>query len=629
MCTLPVAILVCNSIADEQALPRAWFEPLKTASQIGLTEFSQSPLLDTWDLPSVVKRLPDDPVVVTPLEGNGRYGGTMRTTTNEWLTYPNREAPLTIAADMRTILPNLAESWEVSPDGRRLMLTLRQGIKWSDGVPLTSDDYLFLFNDLWLNEEYAPVQSRLVRGGQAFKVDDRTFYYEFDEHKPLFVNYLAHYGDFMVLPKHFYRGFHPTYTDREVLNGKISDLGFISWMPFIDACRRELIEESANEPTLEAFKVVERTPTIIRFERNPYYFKVDPSGQQLPYIDRVESRIIDSKEVIAAMAATGQLDFSAFELKTQDIPLLKQGERNKAIRVLIWNRLHSSDVVIEPNYNHKDKKLSALYWERRFREALSIAINRHEMNEIIYFGRGTPRQVTAHPTSSMFEPRFATAYTGYDPSRARDLLDELGLKDVDDDGLREYPDGSSLTITLEFVDWETPKGITLELVSLYWREVGIDLRLKVVDRALQRARAQTSEMQMTVWHADRVTEILLPLSPAWWVPVHSGWDNTLWNDWVNWHLTDGRLGAEPPPVMRQLQQWAEEMFATVDGQRRIKLGKKILASHADNLWNIGTVGLAPQPVVIARTLRGIPDKGIWGWDNRWTLTYHPATWFFD
>ena len=136
-------------------------------------------------------------------------------------------------------------------------------------------------------------------------------------------------------------------------------------------------------------------------------------------------------------------------------------------------------------------------------------------------------------------------------------------------------------------------------------------------------------MQMTVWHADRVTEILLPLSPGWWAPVHSGWDNTLWNDWVNWHLTDGRLGVKPPPVIRELQRWAEEMYSTVDGQRRIELGKKILASHADNLWNIGTVGLAPQPVVVSRNLRGIPDVGIWGWDNRWTLTYHPATWFFE
>ena len=129
------------------------------------------------------------------------------------------------------------------------------------------------------------------------------------------------------------------------------------------------------------------------------------------------------------------------------------------------------------------------------------------MNEIIYFGRGTPRQVTAHPSSSYFEPPYAQAYTQYEPDRARALLDELKLKDVNGDGLREYSDGSPLTITLEFIDWETPQEITLELVSNYWREVGIDLRLKIVNSALQSARAQAGKMQMTAWHADRVTAI--------------------------------------------------------------------------------------------------------------------------
>jgi peptide/nickel transport system substrate-binding protein len=625
---LLLTVFSCHVLADEETWPRAWFEPAKTASELGVTKFSQSPMLDSQNLPPVEERLPDDPMVIVPLAEIGQYGGTARITTNEWLTFPNVESVLTISADMRTILPNLAESWEVSPDGRRITLTLRKGIKWSDGVPLTSDDFLFVFNDVLLNKEYAPVTNRIIEGGKAVKVTDRIFYYEFEESRPLMVNFLAQYGNFMVYPVHYYRNFHPRYVDSETLNRKLSSMGYMTWMAYYDALRRQLIEQSVDAPTLAAHKVVQRTPTLVRFERNPYYFKVDPSGQQLPYIDRVDSRQIENKEVIAAMSATGQLDFSAYELKTQDIPLLKLGERSGDIKVLIWNRLHSSDVVIQPNYNHDDKQLAALYWQHRFREALSIAINRDEMNQIIYFGRGTPRQVTAHPSSSMFEPVFATAYTQYDPSRANILLNELGLLDVDGDGLREYPDGTPLTITLEFMDWETPKAITLELVSLYWHEVGIDLRLKIIDRGLQSARAQANEMQMTVWHADRVTDILLPLSPSWWAPIATGWDKTLWNNWSRWHLSDGQLGTEPPAVMRELQCWADEMFSTVDPARRIELGKKLLASNAKNIWTIGTIGLAPQPVVVANNLRGVPKQAIWGWDNRWTLSYHPATWYF-
>ena len=136
-------------------------------------------------------------------------------------------------------------------------------------------------------------------------------------------------------------------------------------------------------------------------------------------------------------------------------------------------------------------------------------------------------------------------------------------------------------------------------------------------------------MQMTVWHADIVTDVLLPLSPYWWVPVASGWHNTMWNDWVRWYKTDGRLGTEPPPKIRQLQDWNDQMRFTMDEDERTRIGRKILKSNADNLWTLGAVGLAPHPVVVSSRLRGIPHDGIWGWDNRWTLSYHPSTWYFE
>ena len=609
--------------------PPEWFEPMKTASELGIARFSQSPILDGKGLPPVAERLPADPVVATPLAENGVYGGTAHITFTEWLTFPNVEPPLRISADMRTFLPNLAERWEVSEDGRRITLWLRPGIKWSDGVPLTSDDFLFVFNDLFLNKEYAPVTDRNVVGGRAVKVDDLTFYYQFEQPHPLFVNLLAQYGNFLVAPKHYYDNFHPAYVPRETLRERISAAGLNSWMEYIGETRRGRIEQSAEAPTLDAHRMVSRTPRLIRYERNPYYFKIDPQGRQLPYIDAVESQDVSNKELLTAMTSTGQLDFSSYEMRTQDIPLLKLGERTGAIKVHVWKRLHSSDVVIQPNFNYADERLRRLYWDVRFRRALSVAINRDEMNQIIYFGRGTPRQVTAHPTSVFHQPEFATAYAQYDPERARAWLDDIGLRDVDGDGLREYPDGSQLAITLEFIDWETPKAITLELVAAYWRDVGIDLRLKVVDSNLQSARAQAGEMQMTAWHADRVTDILLPLQPDWWVPRRAGWDMAMWNLWARWYQTGGELGEEPPPIMRQLQRWAEEMRTTMDPARRLELGRKILATHAENVWNFGTVGLAPHPVVVSSRLHGVPADGVWGWDIRWTMASQPSTWFLD
>lgn len=625
-----VSILSMPSAGADHDWPKAWFEAAKTASEVGINSFSQSPMLDNRDLPPVEKRLPDDPVVIVPLDTIGQYGGKARITLGDSWQFFNWEAALTISADLRTFLPNLASSWSVSEDGRVITINLRPGIKWSDGEPLSSDDFLFTFNHLWLDTEFSPVTSRLVLGGKIVRIDDLTFQYVFVDPNPLFVNLIAQYGNFMVDPEHYFRNFHPAYVDRDALNERVGEMGHISWMSLVDALRNARIEESADTPTLRAFRVVSRTPIMMRYERNPYYFKIDPTGQQLPYIDTIEAEVIvDNAELVTAMAATGRLDFAAYTLRTQDIPLLKLGERNGAIKVNIWTRLHASDVAIQLNYNHVDQRLRDLYWDVRFRHALSYAINRPEMNEIIYFGRAVPRQVTVHPSSAFYQPEFAFAHTEFNPDRARDLLDEIGLVDVDGDGLREYADKSPLVITLEFLDFETPKGISMELVAEYWRDVGIDLHLKLVSRSLQSARAQAGAMQMTLWHADRVTDILFPLMPDWWVPRSTGWDRSMWNDWARYYQTDGRLGEEPPPIMKQLQRWTDEMRMTMDDRRRLEIGQKILRVGADNLWVIGTVGLAPHPVVVSKRLKNVLSNGIWGWDNRWTLAYHPATWYLS
>lgn len=640
------AAAVCGSVAlgNESAQPvfdihargwpQSWFEPAKTASELGITRFQESPMLTERDLPPVAERLPDDPVVVQPFERIGQYGGTARITMTDHWQYFNWEAALTISADMRNFLPNLAESWEVSEDGRMLTITLRPGIRWSDGEPLTSDDFVFTFNHLWMDDDWSPVKSERVVGGSIEKLSELSFRYVFQDPNPLFVHMIAQYGSHFVDPEHYFRKFHPAFVDAEELEAQVREDGYITWMARFGALRDWYVEESADVPTLRAYRVVRRTLQMMRLERNPYYFKVDPAGNQLPYIDVVEAEVVTEPEIITAKASTGQLDFAAFALRTQDIPLLKLGERGGLINVYIWDRLHVSDVVIQLNFNHEDQRLRALYWDKRFRQALSHAINRDEMNQIIYFGRGVPSQVTAHPSSSYYDPAFASAYIDYDAPKARSLLDEMGLADVTGDGLREYPDGSPLTITLEYLDFETPKAITMELVREYWREVGIDLRLKLIDGGLQNARAIAGKMQMTLWHADRVTDILFPISPEWWAPRALGWEYCMWNEWVRHYKTRKkplaeRLGEPPPPAIAELMDWADVLRTTTDPTLRLEAGKNLLQSNAENLWNIGTVGLAPQPVVVSKRLKNVVPNGIWGWDNRWTLSYHPATWYID
>ena len=614
-------------------MPPQWFVPPQTASELGITQFSQSPILDGQDLPALEDRLPDDPVVSHPYERIGKYGGKARVTLFDHRRFLPHEHALTISADLRNVLPNIAESWSVSEDGRVTTIRLRPGIKWSDGHPLTSKDFMFSFNHDWLDPEMQPLTNVAVRGARFVVIDDLNFQIVFPRPNPTFVNYYAFYASRWVDPMHFFKDYHPAYRDRDELNALVKEKGHVTWMAMFNQLRSWGNADAAKVPTLRAFRVVERTPTKIRMERNPYYFKVDPAGNQLPYVDAVDVIIVlENSQMITFQAATGQLDFTSFTLETQNIPLLKLGEAKGVNKVHIWRRLHVVDVAIQPNYNFDDPRYRELVWgkgERRFIRALSHAIDRDQMNEVIYFGRGTPSQVTAHWSSRWYEERFAKAHIRYDPDYSRELLDELGLFDVDGDGLREYPDGSKLIITLEFIDFETPKGISLELVRDYWHEVGVDVRLKTIERRLQAERAMSNKMQMTAWHADKVTDILFPHWPDWFYPHRAGWDMIMWNHWGRYHQSGGELGEEPPDFIREMQDWGGQLLTATDEENRTKAAKALLEAHAENLWAIGTVGNAPHPVAVSRRLKNVVPNGIWGADNRWTTPYHPATWYID
>lgn len=620
--------IVARAAVAESQYPPGWFEPARTASQLSISEFHQSPVLDRRALPVVKQRLPDDPMVVSPFETVGRYGGTARLITEDVAMFVSPEGLFTISPDLKTILPNLATSYELSDDGRRLTVWLRTGLKWSDGEPLTAADFLFALNDLQLNPAFQPVIPPELIGLSLHSEGPHTLVYTFARPNPLFINNLAQLPERYLVPKHYFEHFHPDYTEAETIDARLEDLGFLNWQSFISAAilqRRN--QELLNQPTMRAFKPVSFTPTMTRYERNPYYFKIDPAGQQLPYVDAIEAEDVGDTAVAVAKVSTGQFDFAGFRLPTQDIPLLKLGERGGRIKVKIWRRLHGSDLAIQANFNHPDPRLSTLFQDVRFRRALSVAINREEMNKIIYFGRGTPRQVTVVPTSDYFKPEFASAYTEYDVETANRLLDEAGLVDIDGDGMRELSDGSPFIPTVEYVDTETPKQISMELVASYWRAVGIDVRLRLIDRGLQLARAMSNEFMMTLWHADRTTDILFPGNPDFWVPRKIAASLAMWSEWSRWYLTNGNDGDKPPPEIIELQQIADEFVTTMDPARRLQLGRQILAANAENLWTIGTVGLAPQPVVVSRRLKNVADEGLWGWDIRGTMPYHPATWY--
>ena len=201
------------------------YQPPKTATELGITAFAQSPYLDDRDLPPVEERLPDDPVVIQPYRSIGKYGGTARTTIWDSWQFFNWEHALTLSADMRNVLPNLAESWSLSEDGRITTVKLRAGLKWSDGAPLTADDFYFRLVHVWMDPEMSPIVYRLVQGCEFVKIDDLTFQYVFPEPNPMFANFFAQYGSHFVDPMHFFKQYHPAFRDREELAELVEEGG--------------------------------------------------------------------------------------------------------------------------------------------------------------------------------------------------------------------------------------------------------------------------------------------------------------------------------------------------------------------------------------------------------------------
>jgi peptide/nickel transport system substrate-binding protein len=617
----------------DDAWPEAWFHPPQRASEAGVTRFTEAPMLATrvaaGVLPPLEQRLPDDPYIIVPAHEIGRHGGTLRCFNADGSVVRSLEPPLIMDPQVSGILPNLAESWRYSKGGKVLELQLRPGLKWSDGHPFTSTAFLFWFEHILSHDELTPAMNPRWIGAQVAAPTPETVRFDFAEPHPFFVNELAHHGNSFYAPGHFLKDFHPTFIDPEELDAEVEREGFISWMAYFNAVRGNGMADPSGTPTMDAYYMVRKSPTMHVYERNPYYPKIDPAGNQLPYVDSIRVMQVTNAEVIAARTSTGQVHFSGNGIETQDIPLFKLGEKPNNYRTHIWNRLHGVDVVIQPNLTSADLELRAIFRDFRFRRALSLAINREEINTVVYFGRATPRQVHVIPSSIFYEKAYARAHTEYDPVTANRLLDDIGLVDSDGDGIREKPSGEPLSLTLEWVDIETPKGITMELVTEYWRAIGIQLSIKQVTASLQGTRARGNMMEMTLWHADRTSDILFPSEPFWFVPMHSGWEECHWVQWSDWYLSEGKRGEEPPPKIMQLIDWWVEMTTTLDMDRRLWLGKQILRSQAENLWTIGTLGLAPQPVVVHNSLHNVPERGYWGWDNRWSLPYHPETWYLN
>ncbi len=618
---------------------------LLVSSWVGAQPFGEAPMLQelvaAGELPPVEERLPKEPLVVEPVEGIGRYGGTLRVSGirpvgwgDDHMVMDTFASMVMPTADGGAVVPHFAKDVQVSEDATTWTIWLREGVKWSDGHPFTTEDIVFWYEDILLNEDLTPAIGSTWRvGPNVFElnvIDDYTFEMIFAGPRPFFINELVHSGNGMVNAKHYLKQFHPNHTPIEEVQAIAEAQGFQHWYELFGNRNQRQMQAPLNPdaPTISSYHLVEITSDRRVWERNPYYWNVDTAGNQLPYIDRIETQIASDREVISGMIISGAVDFAAFENDIRNYPMYRNFEDEGNYRTILWSAGYASDVIINLNLSTNNMPLREIFNDVRFRQALSLGIDRDEINEIIYFGRGVPMQYTVLPGSPLHNPEFAKAFIEFDPERANALLDEVGLDQRGPDGYRLFPSGEHFQFTFEVFDSETPKGPNMEIIIEQWRELGLDIQMRYISGELQGERAPANLMDATVWHGDRVTDVLF-FEARKIVPIIPHWGSSVWPAWERYFHTQGRDGEEPPDIVKEhYNNWAQ-MVVEPDPERRLELGREVLRSQAENLWVIGVVGLSPYPVVINNDLRNVPEQGLWVWDTAWMSGRFPSTFYLD
>ena len=649
------------TVADAQGLPAGKFpqqyelDEFEQLADCNLT-FSENPsiaelnarIAGNPDLPPLEERLPEEPLVVAPYHEIGVYGGVLDGLSNA--TEAGTSDILSVrhvnfvrfSDDLQTVVPNVAKGWEWNDDFTELLIFLRKGHKWSDGQPFTAEDVEFWYNDLILNENIYPEPPSLwTIGGQPMKVtalDETTVKFELPVPVPGLINQFAVNYAQPFQPKHFLSQFHIKYNpDADAL---AKEKGFDSWADVVNNfygssdwkdVPSPLIDGSDTlvMPTLESHILVEETTKGRKLVANPYFHMVDTAGNQLPYINEINEVYIPDKEVRNLKITNGEVDYKTQATFIDDFPLYKENEAGGNYTVDLAPGI-GEIVFYAFNTTHKDEGMREIFNDVRFRQAMSLAINREEINEIIYLGQGKPMQATPvdPKTVEFVTEEHLTAFIEYAPERARALLDEMGLVDTDGDGFREKLDGSPFVVFIQFSNQGAPVRLH-ELVEGYWEDVGVRVELKEVTSDEYREQANNNDLDLTVWRNDNVSGATVSMNTARFTPPFGGYFNPGSGfEWATWVNSGGAEGIEPPEDVKKLYDLATE-FVTypLGSEESNRVGKEIVDLHVKNLWKIGIVGNILAPSIHHNNLGNYQTFTAVTYDYYWAYPYRPFQWF--
>jgi len=607
-------------------------------SGAGVAQNSEPPMLrldvSQGKLPPLEKRLPQPPLVVNT-ESPGKHGGTLNS-----LVGRSRDTRLLVVYGYARLVgydrnlelvPDLLESYEVR-EGRIFTLKLRKGHRWSDGHPFTTEDFRYYWEDVANNKELSPAgppRDLLVDGQPPlFEVlSDTVVRYTWQKPNPHFLPRQAGASPlFIYRPAHYLKPFHKKYSEK-VRKAEAEGTAKRRWSAVHNRADNLYESDNPDLPTLQPWMNTTKPPAD-RFVavRNPYFHRVDQNGLQLPYIDRFVLAVADPK-LIPAKTGSGEADLQARDVNFNNYTFLKQGEKQNGYRTLLWRPGKGAHFALFPNLNVNDPVWRALLRDVRFRRALSLAIDRSLVNQVLYFGLAIESNNTVLPQSPLFREAYRDRWARYDRKQAARLLDEIGLK-RGKDGVRRLPDGRPLEIIVETAGESTEQTDVLELIRETWREVGIKLFSKPSQREAFRNRVFTGETVMSVWSGLENGLATPDSSPDELAPTNQ--TQLQWPKFGQHFETGGKSGeavdiAEVKELDRLYRAWSE---AKTRGDRE-RAWHAMLELHAEQQFVIGVVSGVPQPVVARDTLANVPERGFYNWDpGAFFGIYHPDTFWF-
>lgn len=607
-------------------------------------KYKESPLfaeqVTAGSLPPVEERLPENPKVLQPAESIGLYGGVLRRMVKPsadgamFTRTVSYESLVTWTQDWTGIQPDIAEAFEVSDDAKTFTFHLRKGMKWSDGEPYTSADIKFFWEDVILNDDLTPAKPNWIKSaGELAEMefpDDYTVIFKFANPNGLFLSRLATPDPLAMFntPKHWAKQFHTTYADQADIDKMITEGQFQQWRD-LWAAKSTWDPQVAGRPAIFAFYLVDAYvggATQVTYERNPYYWKVDTEGQQLPYMDKLVYTIIDSVDAMVPKALNGEVDMQDRHIATDpNKPMFIDNMEKGDYRMykVFAGSLNRMSIMF--NLNHPDKVKNEIFNNLDFRIGLSYAINRQEIIDTVYVGVGEPWQTAPLPNSSFYDEEMAKQYTEYNLDLANEALDKAGyMKNAS--GKRLGPDGNPISFVVEAIDTNPQWSDMLNMISKYWAEVGINMLPKVLERSIFYANKLAYLHDAGVWsHTGFLADVLL--DPRYFIPysTESIWANG-WADWYNG--APAGKDFEPPAVVKESLDLYDSINTTADVEEQVRLGKEMLKIAKENLWSIGIASAPDGYGIVKNNMHNVIDHaGGWLYPN--PAPTNPETWYYD